>query len=228
MSLTSLYDSFTSHVNEPYAHSHGAIRLFTHVERIHMAYGSFTWDVNESYREWETWHIHCMANSHMAHSHPMWMSHIGNEPGAMRIPHMAYGSFTWDWNESYREVREMSHVPHSYDIWERWLFDLMDEIHRGDVMRFISHTYRRHDIWLIHMVCDVFLILNEGESCHIHRDMTFGSFTWDVRDSFTWDMCLIHMGHLAHSHGVWEICHWMRERYATFISFIWHMGKMTI
>ena len=107
----------------------------------------------------------------------------------MWISRMAYGSFTWDSNESYRDVREMSHVPHSYDIWERWLFGVMDEIHMGDMMY----------------------------SSHIHMgDMTYGSFTWDVREMShsphsydIWERWLcnlmdeIHFADITHPSHVW-------------------------
>jgi len=116
----------------------------SHIHIGDMTFGSFTWYVTY-FSYWmreravtftETWHL--------AHSHGMWEIHS----------HGTCASFTWDiWlihmgcERSVIEWgRDMPHSSHSYDIWERWLSNLMDEIHFKDIT-YSSHVW---GTWLIH------------------------------------------------------------------------------
>ena len=109
ISLTSLYDSFQSHVNEPYA-----------MCGIRMAPGSFPIWLIHMGCEWAICELAIQWMCHVSHSlYDSFTSHV-NEPYAMCMRstcvnkrmapcEWAYGSFTWNVNESYRDVRDMTH-----------------------------------------------------------------------------------------------------------------------
>jgi len=65
----------------------------------------------------------------------------------MGVVHMAYGSFTWDVKESYRDVRDMTHSLYGYFAYGSFASH-MNESYRKWA---ICHVNITHGVWLIHM-----------------------------------------------------------------------------